>query len=175
MPPHCDSLDGPVVTAARKALATGDVGLVLPYVPATAEDEVRAVFSRVQPLQATGGEAAAVAQQWLFETAVRLHRAGEGAPYTGVKPAGMDVGPVIPLAEKALDTGDVQPVYELLATELHAELSRRLHRVEELAAGRDTSVAAARAYVQELLGFQVYTNHVHRALHIGSHGEDQHH
>jgi len=29
---HCDSIDGPVVTAAREALASGDIGLVLPWV-----------------------------------------------------------------------------------------------------------------------------------------------
>jgi hypothetical protein len=33
MPPHCDSLDGPVVTAAREALDTTDVDLILPFVP----------------------------------------------------------------------------------------------------------------------------------------------
>jgi hypothetical protein len=30
MPPHCDSLDGPVVAAARRALDAGDVDLALP-------------------------------------------------------------------------------------------------------------------------------------------------
>ena len=84
MPPHCDSLDGPVVTAAREALTAGDVGLVLPYVPAGSEDEIRDAFDRVLPVQQAGGEAAAVARQWFFETVVRLHRAGENAPYTGL-------------------------------------------------------------------------------------------
>jgi hypothetical protein len=36
MPPHCDSLDGPVVTAARRALDAGNVDLVLPFVHARA-------------------------------------------------------------------------------------------------------------------------------------------
>lgn len=80
MPPHCDSLDGPVVAAARHALAAGDVDVVLPYVPADGEDEVRAAFGRVLPLHTAGGEAAAVAQRWFFETVVRVHRAGEHAP-----------------------------------------------------------------------------------------------
>ena len=33
MPPHCDSMDGPVVKAAMKALESGDVRAVLPFVP----------------------------------------------------------------------------------------------------------------------------------------------
>jgi hypothetical protein len=32
MPPHCDSMDGPVVTAAIQALNAQDVDLILPYV-----------------------------------------------------------------------------------------------------------------------------------------------
>jgi hypothetical protein len=160
MPPHCDSLDGPVVTAARQAVAVGDVDLILPYVPADAEAEVRTAFDRVLPLQTGGGEAAAVAQRWFLETVVRVHRAGEGVPYTGLKPAGLDVGPVIPLAEKAAASGDVEPVYQLLATDLHAELTHRVHRIGQLAAGKDASVPAARAHVRALLGFQLYAHHV---------------
>ncbi|HET8659106.1 MAG TPA: DUF6448 family protein [Micromonosporaceae bacterium] len=173
MPPHCDSLDGPVVNAARHALAAGDVDQVLPYVPATAEDEVRAAFARVLPLQADG-TAGAVARQWFFETVVRLHRAGEGAPYTGLKPAGLDVGPVIPLAEKAVESGDGEELYQLLAGDLRDQLTHRLARVTRLAAARDASVAAAREHVQAMLGFQVYAHHLHQALHTDPHGGHEH-
>ncbi|MEV4701800.1 DUF6448 family protein [Actinoplanes sp. NPDC049316] len=169
MPPHCDSLDGPVVRAARAALAAGDADLVLSYVPAAGEDEVRAAFGRVLPLQASGGEAAAVAQLWFFETVVRIHRAGEGASYTGLKPAGLDVGPVIPLAEKAVESGDGEPVRRLLADELRAELADRLRRVGQLAAAKDASLPAARAHVQAMLGFQVYAHHVLQAIHAAPH------
>lgn len=30
MPPHCDSMDGPVVKVAMHALETGNVNLILP-------------------------------------------------------------------------------------------------------------------------------------------------
>ena len=43
MPPHCDSLDGPVVTAARRALDAGNVDVVLPFVPEQGEAEVKDV------------------------------------------------------------------------------------------------------------------------------------
>jgi hypothetical protein len=174
MPPHCDSLDGPVVTAAGHALAVADVDAILPYVPADGEDEIRAAFARVLPLHAAGGPGADVARQWFYETVVRVHRAGEHAPYTGLKPAGLDVGPIIPLAEKAIETGDVEDVHRLLAADLHTELTRRLDQVNRLAAGRDRSVPEARAYVQAMLGFQVYANHVYQALHTDPHGEHSH-
>ena len=99
MPPHCDSVDGPVVNAARTALEAGDVALVLPFVRADGEAEVRRVFDSVLPVRDFGPEVREVADRLFYETVVRIHRAGEGAPYTGLKPAGLSVGPVIPLAE----------------------------------------------------------------------------
>ena len=80
MPPHCDSLDGPVVAAARAALAAGDVDLILPYVHRDGEEEMRDAFDRAIKVRALGPEAEEVADRWFFETTVRVHRAGEGAP-----------------------------------------------------------------------------------------------
>jgi hypothetical protein len=86
MPPHCDSLDGPVVTAAHRALDQGDVAIVLPYVPAHAEAEVTAAFLQVLPIRASSGSASELADRWFYETVVRLHRAGEGAPTPASSP-----------------------------------------------------------------------------------------
>ena len=40
MPPHCDTMDGQVVKAARQALAAGNVKLILPWAPQDAEAEL---------------------------------------------------------------------------------------------------------------------------------------
>lgn len=174
MPPHCDSLDGPVVTAARRALEADDVDLVLPYVPEEGEDEVRDVFDRVCLARGAGGAARDVADHLFFETVVRLHRAGEGAPYTGLTPSGLDVGPVIPLAEEAVGTGSADAVAEYLHGVLDAELEQRLDEVIALAAARHRSVADARAHVGAELGFEVYCHHVLRALQAPAHGDAGH-
>ena len=129
MPPHCDSLDGPVVTAARRALDEGDVAIVLPYVPAHAEAEVSAAFQQVLPIRATSGSAGELADHWFFETVVRLHRAGEGASYTGLKPAGQDEGPVIPVAERALHTGSADELVHVLTATIADQAKTRLDRV----------------------------------------------
>lgn len=175
MPPHCDSLDGPVVTAARRALEAGDVDLVLPFVPEDGEAEVRAMFAAVQAARGSGDDAREVADRLFFETVVRVHRAGEGAPYTGLKPAGLDVGPVIPLAERAIETGSAEAVAGYLAGVLHDELEHRLEKVNTLAATKDQSVSAARAYVEAMLGFEVYSHHLLEALHASAHGDAGHH
>lgn len=164
MPPHCDSLDGPVVTAARQALEAGDVDLVLPFVPAEGEAEVRAMFERVVPVRGLGPEARETADLLFFETVVRVHRAGEGAPYTGLKPAGVSVGPVIPLAERAVETGSSEQLADFLADALRWELATRLERVRTLAKGKERSVEDARRYVEAMLGYEVYSHHLYEAL-----------
>ncbi|HEX6197180.1 MAG TPA: DUF6448 family protein [Jiangellaceae bacterium] len=177
MPPHCDSVDGPVVTAARRALEAGDVDVVLPYVPEDGEDEVRAVFDTVLPVRAMSQAARTVADRLFFETVVRVHRAGEGADFTGLKPAGTDVGPVIPLAERAIAVGSPEPVAHYLTGVLQDELKHRLEKVNNLAVTKDRSVPDARAWVEAMLGFQVYSHHLLHAIrapaHSG-HGDAEH-
>ena len=90
---HCDSVDGPVAKAAQKALDTGNVNLALPYAPANAEAELRAAFAQSQKVRTLGADAKALADRSFIEVTVRLHRAGEGAAYTGLKPAGIDHEP----------------------------------------------------------------------------------
>lgn len=177
MPPHCDALDGPVVRAAQVALAASDVDLVLPYVQAAGEGEVREAFDRTLKVAQLGGEARDVAERWFFETVVRVHRAGEGAPYDGLKPAGLDVGPVIPVAEQALADGSPDALVDILCGEVQKQVSQRLGHASELKARTEGGVAASREYVEAMLGLQVWANTVYRQLTASAHarlGADEH-
>ena len=171
MPPHCDSLDGPVVAAARAALEADEVGLVLAFVPVEGEAEVRTAFDRVRPLRDSSAGAWETAQLWFFETVVRIHRAGEGAPYTGLKPAGLSVGPVIPLAERAIETGSSDQLADFLTDALREQLRQRLAHAQELAAHRSQSLEDERRYVQAVLGLQVYSHHLYQAMLATDHHE----
>jgi hypothetical protein len=169
MPPHCDSLDGPVVTAARRALDAADVDVVLPFVPEEGEAEVKDVFQRTLRVRELDDEAREVADRLFFETVVRVHRAGEGAPYTGLRPAGLSFGPVIPLAETAVERGSAEAVSHFLGEELDGQLRRRLDEVKMLASGRGRSVRDARRYVEAMLGFEVYCHRLFEALQAPAH------
>ncbi|HEU4512910.1 MAG TPA: DUF6448 family protein [Nocardioidaceae bacterium] len=159
------------MTAARHALEVGDVDLVLPFVPADGEPEVREVFERVIKARGLGPEARDTADLLFFETVVRIHRAGEGAPYTGLKPAGLDVGPVLPLAERAVEGHSPDELADFLSDVLREELSHRLHLVEELEGRRADSVEEARSYVEAMLGFEVYSHHLYQAMRATEHHE----
>lgn len=172
MPPHCDSLDGPVVLAARRALDAGRVELVLPFVPETGEAEVAAAFDETMAVRGQSPAAAALADRWFFENVVRIHRAGEGAPYTGLKPAGLDVGPVIPVAERALESGSPDELVGLLQDVIAEEVKHRLDHALHLASGADRGVAQAREHVEAMLGLQVWAHKLHLAARASAHGDE---
>lgn len=167
---HCDSLDGPVAGAAQNALDTGNVNLALPYAPAAAEAEIAAAFAQSIKVRALGPEAKALADRAFIETTVRLHRAGEGAAYTGLKPAGSDFGPAIPAAERAVAGGDLSPVKALLVEKIEHGLHARYAHVREMQrAAREPKtakeVAAARERVSAELGFVAYVEGLRQVAH----------
>ena len=91
---HCDALDGPVISEARVALEKDDVTPILKWVMPEYENEVRQAFAKTLQVRALGAQAQELADLYFFETLVRVHRAGEGAPYTGIKPAGAIETPI---------------------------------------------------------------------------------
>jgi hypothetical protein len=110
-----------------------------------------------------------VADHLFIETVVRLHRMAEGAPFTGLKPAGLDHGQMIPLAEAAIATGSPEGLIEALRHEVETETKTRLDRVLALQARAHEGLPQARAYTTEMLSFQVWSNQVHRALGAQAH------
>jgi hypothetical protein len=92
---HCDTMDGPVVQAAQKALETKNINLILIWIPPENETEIQDIFQKTLNIRELSPEVRELADRLFFETLVRLHRAGEGAPFTGLKPAGSKSSPAI--------------------------------------------------------------------------------
>jgi Family of unknown function (DUF6448) len=162
-------MDGPIVLAARRALVAEDVDVILPYVYKAGEDEVRRAFELAVKARTQGGAARDVADLYFFETAVRVHRAGEGAPYTGLKPGGLDVGPVIRLAEAAIEAGSADRLATYLAEAVRQETTERFDQMMAAKASADAGVEAARAYVAAMLGLQIWAHKLHGAIHAAIH------
>jgi len=164
MAPHCDTLDGPVVTACKTALKTMDVNHVLPFVPKNAEEELKKSFNKTIQARKLGEDAAEVADLWFFETAVRLHREGEGAPYTGLKPAGLDWGPVVPRAEKDIENGDPTETIEFLKGVLEKEMRKKFDKAMSLKNYGLEDVDAAREYTGSMLNFVLSAHHTYKYI-----------
>jgi hypothetical protein len=165
---HCDTLDGPVVTTARTALESGKVEPVLAWVQAGDEAEIRDAFTSARAVRKGSKEARALADRWFFETLVRVHRAGEGAPFTGLKPAG-EIEPAVAAADRVVAGGDPRQLEQLLVQTVREGLHEHVSRLKkERAPGDD--VAAGRRFVAAYVPFVHWAEGVHAAATRSGHG-----
>ena len=160
---HCDGLDGPVVKAAQNALQTSNVNLVLIWVQKENEPELKAVFQQTLAVRKLSPEGKALADRHLFEALVRLHRAGEGAPYTGLKPAGRDLGPAIPAADRAIESGGTAALETLLVNELRTGIREAFGRVQAKREYDANDLAAGREYVKAYVEYIHFVERLHDA------------
>jgi len=157
---HCDTMDGPVVKTARGALDKRDVTGVLKWVKPQSEAEVREAFKQTLAVRTLSTQARDLADRYFFETLVRLHRAGEGAPYTGLKPAGQ-VEPVIAASDKALETGSVESLTQEMVKLVRDGIHRRFAKAMETRKHADESVAVGREFVEAYVEFTHYVERLH--------------
>lgn len=157
-------MDGPVVKAAKMALESKNVKLILPWVPKEAEKELTIAFKKALKVRESGEEEKEIADYWFFETAVRLHRKGEGKGFTGLKPAGLDWGPVIPKADEAIENGNSKEVIDLIITTAEKELTNRFEKVMLHKTYNKENVSEARAYVHSMLEFVLYSHHLYKFM-----------
>ncbi len=167
---HCDMLNGPVVSDARKALEEGNLEPVLKWVRAEDESEVRAVFEHVLKVRGVSPETRTLADRYFFETLVRIHRAGEGFPYTGLKPAG-DPGPLVTMADRTLETGEVEALARRVGEAAAAGVRERFTRALEKKRTAGRSVEDGREYVEAYVSAVHYLENLHNAVSGGgAHG-----
>jgi len=167
---HCDTLDGPLVLLARKALEARNVNLVLPWVRPEDSAEIRHAFEHAQAVRELGPSARSLADRHFLETLVRIHRAGEGAPFTGLKPAGLDLGPAVPAADRALKTGSPDAVIELLVDAVSAGVRARFQAAADRQAFDPDDVAAGRRYVEAYVPYVHYVERLWEAASATAHG-----
>ncbi len=173
---HCDALDGPVVGAAREAITKGDPRLVLVWVRDQDAEEVRRAFDRTLAIRGLSAGAQELADMYFFETVVRVHRAGEGAPYSGLKPAGRDLGPAIPAADEALRSGDPAPLVKLLTDETRAGLLKTYEAALHAKKYPASDVNAGREFVHAYVEFVHFVERAHAAVASAaeSHAQEEH-
>ena len=159
---HCDTLDGPVVKDARRALEAKDVTPVLKWVKPEQEKGIREVFAQVLEVRAQGAKARGLADRLFFETLVRIHREGEGAPYTGLKPAGMEIAEGIAGADAALETGSVDALVKTLTHAVEHGVRERFATAAEARKHLGENVDKGRQFVAAYVEFMHYAERIHQ-------------
>lgn len=159
---HCDTAGGPVIPEAKAALEKGDVTPVLKWVKKENEPEIKAAFAKAVAVRARGPEAKELADQYFLETLVRLHRAGEGAPYTGIKDE--PVEPIVVMADKALADGSADHMIKELGGHMAKAVKERFNNALEAKRNKDKSVEAGREFVEAYVVYVHYVEGIHGAI-----------
>lgn len=164
---HCDGKGRTSRQGRSTGACQGDVNLVLSWVPANDEAEIRKVFAKTMAARKVNAEARELADLHFFETLVRVHQAGEGTPYTGAKPTGRDLGPAIPAADKAIETGAVEPLVKLITGESSHGIRERFQKVTATKKFSAEDVNAGRGYVKAYEEFVHYIEGLHESVQGG--------
>lgn len=163
---HCDSYDGPVIQDALKALEQNDVNLVIKWIDAEHEAEISSLFTKTVNLKGQDQEVYEIVEKHFLETLVRVHREGEGAPFTGIKPAG-SATPLVQMADASIAQNDIDGLLSKLTNHLQKDLSDKYQKVMELHKVKDNSAEQGRAYVA---AYVEYTHTLEGIEHILAHG-----
>jgi len=164
---HCDTMNGPVVPLAQAALEKGDITPLLKWVQPDYEHEIKEAFNRAMAVRKNGKDAQELADRYFLETFVRVHRVGEGAPYTGLKDE--PVLPIVVLADKALETGSVDSMVSKITDHVARGIRDKFDRARELEKHKDDTVEAGRAYVAAYVDYVHYVEGIRNAVMAAGH------
>jgi hypothetical protein len=159
---HCDTMNGPVIPEARAALEKGDVTPVLKWIKPEYETEIKTVFDQTMQVRTMGPMAKELADKYFFETLIRLHRAGEGAPYTGLKDE--PVEPIVAMADKALVEGSIDGLLQAITSHMSEAISEKFKIALEASKSKDKSVTAGREYVEAYIQYMHFIEGIHTAI-----------
>jgi hypothetical protein len=150
---HCDTMDGPVIKDAKIAIEKNNINYVLIWIQPQDEEELRDAFLLTMKVRILSPDAMVLADKYFFETLVRLHRSGEGVPFTGVKPSGTPIDEKILAADKSIETGNLTPIKGLVPGEIIPELEKRFNKAMSLKVYDVNNIEAGRAYIESYVQF----------------------
>jgi hypothetical protein len=164
---HCDTMNGPVITAAKLALDKGDVKLILIWVSPKDEAAITELFNTTLKLRKINPEVKQLADRNFFENLVRIHRAGEGEPYIGIKDS-IEVEPPIAAADKALETGSLVDVMKMLSEGIEKGVKEKFDIMMTRKNYDKKNVEAGREFVESYVTFMHYVEGIYATTNASS-------
>lgn len=164
---HCDSYDGPTIKDAYKALETNNVQLVLKWIDKSQETEIISLFNKTYKLKTGDQEIYEIVEKHFFETLVRLHRETEGAPYTGLKPAGT-TKKIVVMSDKAIESGSIDDLMKKFNSHVESVIREKYNEVLALEKVKNESVEKGRAYVKAYVEYTHLLEGIHDMITHGA-------
>lgn len=159
---HCDSTSGPVISEAMAALDKSDITPVLKWIKPEYETELKEAFSLAIQVRNKSGEAKELADKYFLETLIRLHRAGEGAPYTGIKKTPPEK--IVVLTDQALASGSADELIEIIQKHLAEAIKEKFNKAMQASKNKDQSVKSGREFVEAYVQYTHYVEGIHASI-----------
>ena len=173
---HCDTEQGPVYDSLQTSLEDGNFYHVAYWVPEEQEEELKEYFDRTMAVKAKTDdeEINDLADDYLFENFVRIHRMGEGAPYTGISHEPVDPG--VAAADESIAQERLAPLEN--GGFVNDENREHVEEVfADLLASKDFEqgdTEGGRAYVENYVTFTHLFEEGHAEEHDAAHAEEEH-
>lgn len=165
---HCDSEDGPIIPLIRSSFEDGNIAPLLKWLSPGDEPEIKELFESVRSLRTQSPEAREIADRLFIETFIRLHRASEGAPYTGIKKAGT-ILPIIAEVDQSLESGTVDSLADKIAQAVRSRVVEQYQYAAHLREHQDDSVEDGRAFVKAYITYVHFVEGLHDYLTAETH------
>jgi hypothetical protein len=175
---HCDTMDGPTAIDGMKALETKNINYALKWIMPEGEEELTSIFKLSLKVRQLNDDAKELADRYFLENLVRIHRAGEGAPFMGLKPSGVPIDEKVAAADKCIEVGNLSYLEGLVTPEEMPELERRLQKALALKDFDVNDVQAGREYIKAYVSFFKLAegeDHDHGHGHEGGETHYEHH
>lgn len=117
------------------------------------ESEISDAVNLAMKVKGLSPEAKELSEKYFFDTLVRIHRAGEGVPFTGVKPSGTPIDGKVLAADKSIETGNLAPLEGMISKDDMPELMERFEKVMSLKNFDVNNVGAGREYIEACVQF----------------------
>lgn len=159
---HCDTTGGPIIPEAKAALEKKDLTPTLKWVKKNDEAEIRTAFAKAIAVRGKDKEAQELADQYFLETLVRVHRAGEGAPYSGIKDEAVE--PIIAMADNTLAGGSADEMIKMISNHMAEAIREKFEHALEASKNKGKSVEAGRKFVEAYVTYMHYVEGIHNAI-----------
>ena len=170
---HCDTKNGPVIKAAKEALRTNNVNLILIWVQKKDEGIIKEAFQKTIDLRKISPLVQEVVDNYFFETLVRVHRAGEGVAYTGLKDS-TEVEPPIAASDDALEKNSINNVMKFLNDAINKGVNEKFKDAISKKNYDVNNVNAGREYVESYVIFMHYVEAIYSAASYLDAGHHEH-
>lgn len=150
---HCDTMEGPTVADGYKAIENNNLNYALKWIQPDYEKEITDIFNLSMKVKDLSPEAKEISEKYFFSELIRMHRAGENAPFDGLKPVGTPIDEKVLAADKSIEVGNLSPMEGLIEEEKMPELEERFEKVMALKDNDVNNIEEGREYIEAYVKF----------------------